>query len=313
MSNNIDYDKYLAELGKVETDQKQIIKKYLEEQCEKDEALKALYRPEKLDGCYDFIYKAVSKMQRQGQIACLEHSVVFKMARDYFIEILPKVAEEPPKVSSALDKAAEDKGAETAAEARIKAEPENEKPIDDAITNQDAGEKESEGTEQKTAETESETKKENQKENENAIVTDEYGFEVFGEEPQKEEELCEDWFIYCERFEPGDVLDKKGARLKSKDLFTGLKFVHEDLAVCKILEIDGGSVKFQNANGFRLTSLAVYIDAENPVQHMVMYAIPEDAVKTGYMLNGKVKELSDEEIRTDYSTDEDGNGLLFGI
>lgn len=99
MANNIDYKKYLSELGKVETNQKEVIKKYLEEQCEKDAALKSLYRPEKLNDCYNFIMECARNL-KSGNCACIEDSVVFKMARDFFIEVLPKTADEPPEVTS---------------------------------------------------------------------------------------------------------------------------------------------------------------------------------------------------------------------
>ena len=95
----IDYKKYLSELGKVETNQKKLIKKYLEEQCEKDTALKSLYRPEKIDDCYDFIVECARNL-KSGNHAVIEDGIVFKMARDYFIEVLPKVADEPPEVTS---------------------------------------------------------------------------------------------------------------------------------------------------------------------------------------------------------------------
>lgn len=96
----IDYDAYLAGLGDFETNQKNIIKKYLDEQAEKDEALKTLYRPEKINDCYDLIKECVKK-KASGNSACVEDAVVFKMARDFFIEILPKAAEDAPEVKAA--------------------------------------------------------------------------------------------------------------------------------------------------------------------------------------------------------------------
>ena len=61
MSENIDYDAYLKQLGDVPTNQETVIKKYLEEQCKLDEALKAVYVPEKVYDCYKFIKEAVEK------------------------------------------------------------------------------------------------------------------------------------------------------------------------------------------------------------------------------------------------------------
>lgn len=90
---NIDYDAYLKTIPDLATSQKDIIRKYLEEQCEKDEALKALYKPSHIDGCYNFILECVRKSVTGGRNAVVEDAVVFKMARDYFIEILPKLDE----------------------------------------------------------------------------------------------------------------------------------------------------------------------------------------------------------------------------
>ncbi len=95
---NIDYAAYLASAGLAdyETSQIERIKKYLEEQCEKDEALRVLYRAEKMDDCYHFIEAAVKAMPNTKKSAFVEDAVVFKMARDFFIEVLPKVAEDAP-------------------------------------------------------------------------------------------------------------------------------------------------------------------------------------------------------------------------
>lgn len=170
---NIDYKGYLAQLGAVETDAKARLKEYLEKQIEEDEALRSLYRPEKLDDCYNFIPNAVKEMPRKDQCAFVEDAVVFKMARDYFLEILPKVVEAPPEV---------------------KAEPEKEAVLNHA-------EKGGESVENGEAETEPETQKELPADNENkpeevaqpekpegdkGTATDEYGFEVFGEEESAE-------------------------------------------------------------------------------------------------------------------------------
>ena len=97
---NIDYDAYLKGLGDFETNQKNIIKKYLEEQCEKDPALKSFYKPEKLGVCYDFI-KECARKKSTGNGACIEDVIVFKRARDFFLEILPKAEEEEPEVKAA--------------------------------------------------------------------------------------------------------------------------------------------------------------------------------------------------------------------
>lgn len=98
---DIDYDAYLKTIPDLATSQKDIIKKYLEEQCEKDEVLKALYKPSHIDGCYNFILECVRKTATGGCNAVVEDAVVFKMARDYFIEILPKITEDAPEVKPA--------------------------------------------------------------------------------------------------------------------------------------------------------------------------------------------------------------------
>ena len=206
MAEKIDYKEYLKQFGKIETDSKNRIKAYLEEQIKEDAALKELYRAEKIDDCYDFIKNAV-KATGCGSSASVEDAIVFKMARDYFLDILPKQTDEPGAVKDA--------GAETAAEAETEAEtelnaetentsveadnensgtpceeaePENEKPAaeEEVMLHQadDEGE-ESEDSENSEAETE-QAEEEKPADNENEVVTDEYGFEVFGEEKETE-------------------------------------------------------------------------------------------------------------------------------
>ena len=202
MAEKIDYKEYLKQFGKIETDSKNRIKAYLEEQIKEDAALKELYRAEKIDDCYDFIKNAV-KATGCGSSASVEDAIVFKMARDYFLDILPKESDEVPEVKT--------EGAETAAEAETEAEteldaetentsaeadnensgtpceeaePENEKPAEkeEVMLHQadDEGE-ESGDSENSEAETE-QAEEEKPADNENEVVTDEYGFEVFGEE-----------------------------------------------------------------------------------------------------------------------------------
>lgn len=206
MAEKIDYKEYLKQFGKIETDSKNRIKAYLEEQIKEDAALKELYRAEKIDDCYDFIKNAV-KATGCGSSASVEDAIIFKMARDYFLDILPKQTDEPGAVKDA--------GAETVAEAETEAEteldaesentsaeadnensgtpceeaePENEKPAEkeEVMLHQadDEGE-ESEDSENSEAETE-QAEEEKSADNENEAVTDEYGFEVFGEEKATE-------------------------------------------------------------------------------------------------------------------------------
>lgn len=113
---DIDYDAYLKTIPDLATSQKDIIKKYLEEQCEKDEALKALYKPSHIDGCYNFILECVRKTATGGCNAVVEDAIVFKMARDYFIEILPKLDEGLSTLDEIIPKAEVEKVQETVKE-----------------------------------------------------------------------------------------------------------------------------------------------------------------------------------------------------
>lgn len=89
-NTNIDYDKYLAEIGKIETSQTEVIKKYLDKQAEEDDFFRTLYRPELVENCYSFI-KEVARRKAKNNCACIEDAVVFKIARDFYVEILPRM------------------------------------------------------------------------------------------------------------------------------------------------------------------------------------------------------------------------------
>ena len=199
MAEKIDYKEYLKSLGKIETDAKKRIQAYLEEQIKEDAALRELYRAEKIDDCYDFIKNAV-KATGCGSSATVEDAIVFKMARDFYLDILPKKSDEVSEVKEA--------GAETAEEAETEAEteqateeekpadnensgtpceevlPENEKPETEVMLHQadDEGNKTSES--ESEAETESATEEEKPTDNENEAGKDYCGFEVFGEEDE---------------------------------------------------------------------------------------------------------------------------------
>ena len=68
-----------------------VVKKYLEEQIQKDAALKTLYVPSKIKDCFKYITELARKKAVSG-CAMVEDSLVFKWARDYFLEELPKMA-----------------------------------------------------------------------------------------------------------------------------------------------------------------------------------------------------------------------------
>lgn len=160
MADKIDYKAYLSSFGKIETDAKNRIKEYLEEQTKEDAALRELYRPEKIDDCYNFIKDAV-KATGCGSSATVEDAIVFKMARDFYLDILPKTADEPPEVKTeVMHHQADETEGESVSDANDEAE-----------------------TEPEAAETKEEEKAA-EADNENEVVRDEYGFEVFGEEPE---------------------------------------------------------------------------------------------------------------------------------
>lgn len=165
----IDYDAYLKQLGDIDTNQKNRLKAYLEEQCKYDEALKACYDPEKMDDCYEFFKKCFEKAARNSKdgSACIEDAVGYKIARDYFIEILPTLKDEEL------------------------AEKTEEKPVD--IT--PAQETVKEVAEQVEADAASDN-----------VKRDKYGFEIFGEENDEpedaEEESAEE---PCDQDEVGEV------------------------------------------------------------------------------------------------------------
>ena len=164
MSEKIDYDAYLKQLGDIDTNQKNRLKAYLEEQCKHDDALRACYKPEKIDDCYEFFKKCFEKAARKSgeDAACIEDAVGYKIARDYFIEILPNLKDEKS------EKKADEKSAEPPAE---------EKPVD--IT--------------PAVETVKEVAQQIEKDaTSDNVKRDEYGFEVFGEEADEPEEAEEE-------------------------------------------------------------------------------------------------------------------------
>lgn len=204
MADKIDYKAYLSQFGKIETDAKNRIKAYLKEQIKEDAALRELYRPEKIGDCYDFIKDAV-KATGCGSSAAVEDAIVFKMARDYYLDVLPKTADEPPEVKSTGAETAEE--AETEAETEDttaqadnensgtpceEAEPENEKPAEEVMLHQadETEGKESAESENSEAETEPAATENQPADNENEVVRDKYGFEIFGEEPEASAETA---------------------------------------------------------------------------------------------------------------------------
>ena len=94
------------------TPQEEVVKKYLEEQIQNDGALRTLYIPQRIKDCFIYIKEQAKKKAVNG-CAMVEDSLVFKWARDYYLEELPKKAEKEvvelaqknvSGVSNAMDK-----------------------------------------------------------------------------------------------------------------------------------------------------------------------------------------------------------------
>ncbi|MBR6081208.1 MAG: hypothetical protein IKP60_13785 [Treponema sp.] len=73
------------------TGQEVAVKRYLDAQAEVDGCLRTLYIPSKIKDCFAYITEQAKKQAVNG-CAMIEDSVVFKWARDYYIEELPKKA-----------------------------------------------------------------------------------------------------------------------------------------------------------------------------------------------------------------------------
>ena len=169
-----DYKAYLQSIQVGEVDPIKRIKNYLEELSERDEALKTLYRPEKINDCYNFIRECIKSIG-SGNAYCIEDAVVFKMARDYFIDILPKEADEPPEVK------AQAQAEETAESEETEAETPPETTGVDIENSGSSNPRESEEAEESEAMPQAQ---------QGGIKTDEYGFEVFDGEPEQDAQTC---------------------------------------------------------------------------------------------------------------------------
>ena len=72
--------------------QEEIVKNYLDKECEKDSALKDAYKPEKIKACFAWITSQAKKKAVAG-CAMIEDIQVYKWARDYFYDVLPNEKE----------------------------------------------------------------------------------------------------------------------------------------------------------------------------------------------------------------------------
>lgn len=80
------------------------VKRYLDEQSEKDDCLRALYVPGRIKDCFKYIVSQAKK-QALNNCAMIEDTVVYKWARDYYTEELPKdkkTEKLPPKVEKII-------------------------------------------------------------------------------------------------------------------------------------------------------------------------------------------------------------------
>lgn len=323
MSEKIDYDAYLKQLGDIDTNQKNRLKTYLEEQCKYDDALKACYVPEKMDDCYEFFKECYFKMAQKDETnaaVVIEDAVGYKIARDYFIEILP-----------ALSETTDDQSEQKAKTENKKAKTENKKAEKKNKTEQKAEEKPVDVTPVQEVVKEVSEQVETDAASDN-VKRSECGFEVFGEDEEPEEaekaapEPChqdevgtdvEDLIEGC-RFDSGLIIDRPGRRLMFKDLFRGLHFVHADddkthlyLVVCAVTYIDANRIRFRIGNDNDFGCRKEDIDGEHRYCDQWLYAIPSDAKAVGKLVDGVRTEL-DEDV-TVPSYDSKGNGLLFGF
>jgi len=86
------------------TPQELAVKRYLDEQSEKDDCLRALYVPGRIKDCFKYIVSQAKK-QAHNNCAMIEDTVVYKWARDYYTEELPKdkkTEKLPPKVEKVI-------------------------------------------------------------------------------------------------------------------------------------------------------------------------------------------------------------------
>lgn len=74
------------------SNQEKIVKDYLEQQIKKDSVLKSLYVPAKIKDCFQYITNLAREKAVNG-CAMIEDVQVFKWARDYYLDELPKHAD----------------------------------------------------------------------------------------------------------------------------------------------------------------------------------------------------------------------------
>ncbi len=65
---------------------KEIVKKYLEQQCKQDTVLKERYNPEYLDKCWEYIVNCAKAEANGKNNVCIEDNQVYQWASHYYLE-----------------------------------------------------------------------------------------------------------------------------------------------------------------------------------------------------------------------------------
>lgn len=273
----IDYKAYVSQIGPIESDAKTRIKNYLEERCSQDEAFKKLYRPELLDECYEFIKNAVKEMASASGIYGVDYSIVYKMAVDFFEKILEPVDVSEVDTTDVIEAIEKDAAEET-----------QERPplVIEAIE-------------------------------EDKKVTDEYGFEVYGEKteesvPCHQEENTDNVFMDGMLYEPGDIIDRAGRPLFEQEMIKDQRFVFTNYPrlnniVCVVNKSDGLSIRYGDGTNFAWITRSEF-------KQRNICAVPEGAQVIG-KYDGEQRIIYEKEkVAVPYREyDEEGNGLLFGF
>lgn len=65
---------------------KEIVKNYLEQQCEQDAVLKERYDEKYIDKCWDYIVNCAKAEAKGSSSVCIEDNQVYQWARHYYLE-----------------------------------------------------------------------------------------------------------------------------------------------------------------------------------------------------------------------------------
>lgn len=153
------------------------VKAYLEEQIKTDTALAAVYNPGKIRQCFTYITDQARKVAN-GNLYFADDAEVWKWARDYYLEEVPKEAERIVKFEAELYKEAE-------------AEEKKEESAVDVTPVQET-------VKEASAVLEEEVKKDD-------VKRTALGFEIYGEESEEPEEEAEQPEEPCHQEEENEV------------------------------------------------------------------------------------------------------------